>query len=340
MLDWEFRQPWLLLLALLAPVVYYLAVRSPNRVNFSTLQVFQSVPRSLRGRLSNVPSIMLSAAAVCLAVALAGPRTPDAETKVSREGIAIMMVVDRSSSMNARDMIQGDASVDRLTAVKGVFRHFVLGEEGRGGRPDDLIGWIGFAHYADSLCPLTLDHGNLATIVDDLEIVTQESEDGTAIGDGLALAVERLRRNKAKSRIAILLTDGVNNRGNISPDRAAELASSQDVKVYCIGAGTNGLAPFPVQDFFGRTVMRPVQVEIDEATLKQIAEKTGGQYFRATDLQSLAAVYDEIDQLERTEVTELRYLQYTEHYHAFVLCAFVMLSGSLICTGTVFRRLP
>jgi Ca-activated chloride channel family protein len=277
-----------------------------------------------------------------MAVALAGPRTPDAETKISREGIAIMMVVDRSSSMNARDLVQGDASVDRLTAVKRVFRQFVLGGEGAGqGRPDDTIGLITFAGFADSLCPLTLDHGNLVSLVEDLEIVNQRSEDGTAMGDGLALAVERLRKSPARSRIAILLTDGVNNAGAIDPLKAAELAGSQNIKVYCIGAGTEGFAPVPAIDpFTGRTVLRQAFVEIDEAVLREIAEQTGGRYFRATDQAALADIYREIDALERTKVSELRYLQYHEHYGRWVIASLVFMAVAAVSRGTVFRCLP
>jgi Ca-activated chloride channel family protein len=340
--DWEFRDPWFLLVALAAPLVYWLATRSPSVVRYSSLAIADLAPRSLAVRLVRMPAILAAASVVCMAVALAGPRTPDAETKISREGIAIMMVVDRSSSMNARDLVQGDASVDRLTAVKRVFRQFVLGGEGAGqGRPDDTIGLITFAGFADSLCPLTLDHGNLVSLVEDLEIVNQRSEDGTAMGDGLALAVERLRKSPARSRIAILLTDGVNNAGAIDPLKAAELAGSQNIKVYCIGAGTEGFAPVPAIDpFTGRTVLRQAFVEIDEAVLREIAEQTGGRYFRATDQAALADIYREIDALERTKVSELRYLQYHEHYGRWVIASLVFMAVAAVSRGTVFRCLP
>jgi Ca-activated chloride channel family protein len=209
------------------------------------------------------------------------------------------------------------------------------------GRPDDLIGLIAFAGYADSLCPLTLDHGSLVSMLEDLEIVRTRGEDGTALGDGLALAVERLRQSKAKSKVVILLTDGVNNTGAIDPPRAAELAASQNVKVYSIGAGTDGLAPFPTIDpFTGRQVLEPTYVEIDEETLKAIADKTGGRYFRATDREGLANIYAEIDRLERTKVTEVRYLQYTEHYVSFVVAGLGLMTVAAVAGGSVFRRLP
>ncbi len=352
-MPWEFRDPLLLIVALIAPLIFVVASRSASAVRYSSLNIPDRSPRSWRVRLAKVPAVLAALAIVSLAVALAGPRTPDAETKVSREGIAIMMVVDRSGSMNARDLVKDDLSVDRLAVVKDVFRQFVLGGDdrsspflrsrasGAAGRPDDMIGLVAFAGYADSLCPLTLDHGSLVSMVEDLEIVRTRDEDGTAIGDGLALAVERLRQSKAKSKVVILLTDGVNNAGAIDPPRAAELAASQNTKVYSIGAGTDGLAPFPTVDpFTGRQVLEPTYVEIDEETLKAIADKTGGRYFRATDREGLSEIYAEIDRLERTEVTEVRYLQYTEHYVSFVVAGLGLMAVAAVAGGSVFRKLP
>lgn len=337
----EFRDPLLLLLLLLVPLLFIAAVRSPSAVRFSSLTIPDLAGRSWRVRLAVVPAVLWMLAVASLAVALAGPRTPDAQTKVSREGIAIMAVIDRSGSMHARDLVKNDLSVDRLSVVKDVFRQFVLGGKAQSGRPDDPIGLIAFARYADSLCPLTLDHGNLVSMVDDLEIVNERDEDGTALGDGLALAVERLRQSTAKSKIVILLTDGVNNAGSIEPGQAAELAASQQIKVYCIGAGTDGLAPFPVIDpFTGREQLQPTYVEIDEEALKQIAERTGGRYFRATDKDSLATVYAEIDRLERTKISEVRYLQYTEHYKPLVIGALGLMAAAAIAKGSLFRTLP
>lgn len=342
MTSWQLRDPLFLVLLWLAPVVYWLASRRRSAVQYSSLDLLDHAPHSLRARLTWVPPILLALAVALLAVAMARPRTPDAQTKVSREGIAIMMVVDRSGSMNARDLVQDDYSVDRLTVVKDVFHKFVLGGGGSGrGRPDDMVGLIAFARYADSLCPLTLDHGNLVAIADDLQVVDQQEEDGTAIGDALALAVERLRRYKARSKVIILLTDGANNTGAVEPPRAAELAASQNIKVYCVGAGTNGVAPYPVRSpLTGRIEWAPMPVRIDEQTLQDIADKTGGQYFRATDRHTLSRVYEKIDTLERTKVTEFRYLQYTEHYGSFVIAALGLLAGALVADGTVFRRVP
>ena len=337
----EFRDPWFLTLLLLAPIAVGLARRSPSALRFSSLVVVDRAGPTWRVRLSSLPALMSGLAVACLAIALARPRTPDAQSKVIREGIAIMSVIDCSGSMNARDLVKDDLGIDRLTVVKEVLQEFILGGGATRGRPDDLIGLISFAGYGDSLCPLTLDHGNLATMVQDLAIVHEEGEDGTAIGDGLALAVERLRESKAKSKVIVLLTDGVQNAGAIDPEQAAELAVAQQVKVYCIGAGTNGLAPFPAQDpFTGRKTLRRIHVEIDEDGLKQIADKTGGRYFRAIDKDAMREIYAQIDQLERTEVSELRYLQYNEQYIPWVIAALILLAAWSLSLGTLFRTLP
>ena len=339
----EFRDPAFLALGLLTPAVFWLATRSPAVVTYSSLKIADRGPRSWRAKFSMLPPLILSLAYLALVFAVAGPRTPDAATKVSRDGIAIMMVIDHSSSMEARDLVEGDYSVDRLTVVKDVFRQFVLGEDSSAGkgRPDDTIGLIAFAGYADSLCPLTLDHGNLTTISNDLQIVEYREDDGTAIGDGLALAVERLRRSKAKSKVAILLTDGVSNAGAVDPKQAADVAESIGVKVYCIGAGTQGEAPFPTVDpFTGRRVLRLMDVELDEDTLREIANTTGGKYFRATDKEALKNVYAEIDQLERTKVTEFRYLQYNEHYASLVAVGLMLIGIAVTTRASIWRTLP
>lgn len=340
MLDWELRDPLFLLLGLLAPLVFALASRLPATVRYSSLALVDAAPRSWRTRLAPLPAVLLAVATGALAIALAGPRTGESTREVKREGIAIAMVVDRSGSMQARDFVADDVSVSRLDAVKDVFREFVLGGSIGRGREDDLIGLVSFARYADGLCPLTLDHRNLTAILEDLEIATERGEDGTAIGEGLALAVERLRRNPARSKAAILLTDGVNNAGDIEPLQAAELAAQHGIRVYAIGAGRNGFAPVPVQTRGGRVVLRRAYVEIDERTLEQIAERTGGRYFHATDLDGLEQVLAEIDALERSEISEVRYLEYREHYAAFVGSALGLMAFSALLSGTLLRRLP
>lgn len=337
---WELRDPLFLAAGLLAPIVYLIASRLPASLTYSSLALANAAPRSLRARMSALPAIMLALATLCLAMAMAGPRTGDATSKVKREGIAIMLAVDRSGSMDARDFVKGDYSVSRLDAVKGALREFVLGGDTGAGRPNDLIGVVAFGTYADGICPLTLDHGNLIAIVNDLEVANVRSEAATAIGEGLALAVERLRAHPAQSKVVVLLTDGVNNAGEIEPLQAAELAAGLGIKVYTVGAGTTGVAPMPVRTRDGRTMLRPNAVEIDEPTLVRIAERTGGHYFNAKNAKGLDKTYAAIDRLERTEITEIRYLQYHEHYAFFVLVALTLIALAAISAGTVLRRLP
>jgi len=348
--DWEFRDPWFCLLTLVGPIVYHLlSRRHPASVMYSTLTVIDQAPRTLRTRSANLPAMLFAIAPVAMAIALAGPRSGDDETRIGKEGIAIVMVVDRSSSMHARDLVPTDRNIDRLAVVKAMFKNFVIGEGSDtfsmanvgAGRPDDVIGLVAFAGYADGLCPLTLDHGNLLNILEDVQIVTQRSEDGTALGEGLALAVERLRTHPARSKVAILLTDGVSNAGNIAPVQAAELAAAHNVSVYCIGAGTRGVAPIPVPNpFTGQIEWQKARVDIDETILEMIAAKTNGQYFRATDAQSLAQIYNQIDRLERTEITELRFLQYHEWYGPFVWIALTAIIMAGLLGASFFRRLP
>lgn len=342
MLDWELKDPWFIALAMLAPLVYLLMRRAKSTVLYSSVTMVRQASRSLRARLAFIPPLTMALAVVCLSVGLARPRTPDALTRVKREGIAIMLVIDRSGSMEARDLVKGDYSIDRLSVVKDVVKSFVLGGESMGsGRPDDIIGLVSFAGYADSHCPLTLDHGNLSLMVDELEVVHDRNEDGTAIGDALALAVERLRRSKAKSRIVVLLTDGENNAGVIRPMQSAELAADHQIKVYCIGTGTNGIAPMPTIDpFTQRTRLMSVRVSIDEKTLQEIAGKTNGKYFRATDAETLEQIYQEIDRLERTEISETRFLRYSEHYQWWVGIAICLIGFAMLGSMTIFRRLP
>lgn len=340
--NFEFRNVWwLLLLIPTVPITLYLTRRPTATIKYSSLALIEPITSSWRIKLSWLPSWLYTIGCVLGIIALAGPRTSDQQVRIDRDGIAIVMVIDLSSSMNARDLVADDRSVDRLQVVKKVFRNFVLGEQDLPGRPNDMIGIVAFAGHADSICPLTFDHQNLALMVEQLEIVTAQAEDGTAIGDGLALAVERLRESKAKSRIAILLTDGEHNAGVIQPQKAAELAADQGVKVYTIGAGTEGVAPVPVRDpFTGETVLRAAEVRIDEKTLKSIADATDGHYYRATDVDSLSEIYSQIDKLERTEISEELFVRYTEKYTVILLLAGLFLTISTLLRSTILRQIP
>lgn len=336
----EFRQPVLLLCSLLAVPVYLWARSDGGRVRFSSLRLLPQAAATWRIRLSVLPPIFLALAALALAIALAGPRAADRQTRVKKQGIALMMVIDVSGSMQALDLSEPERERTRLDAVKEVTADFVRGGRGLPGRPDDLIGIVSFAGFADTRCPLTLDHENLLIAASQLQLATKPEEDGTAIGDGLGLALERLRESSAKSKVAILLTDGVNNRGDTSPQQAAELAATIGAKVFTVGAGTNGMAPVRVNDPFGRSFLQRMPVEIDEKMLKSIAERTGGRYYRVTDAQALERVYREIDALSRSEFIEQRYRQYHEYYPHALGLGLGLLALSLLLSGTLLRRLP
>lgn len=335
-MDWELSAPVFLVLILLAPLVGWAASKLPASLTYSSLEIVAGAPASLRGRLAGFPAVALALAVVALAVALSGPRTGDSSSRIKTEGISIVMAVDRSGSMQARDFVKGDSSTSRLDAVKDVFREFVL----RPRRDEDLVGLVVFARYADSVSPLTFDRGNLLTILGDVEIVRERSEDGTAVGQGLALAVERLRGQETPSKVVILLTDGVNNAGDIDPLQAAELASRFGIRVYTIGAGTTGYAPVPVTLPGGRTVLQRAFVEMDEDTLRVIAENTGGRYFHAADADALERVIDEIDRLERGEIDEIRYVDFEYHYAYFVLLALGLMGAAAFSNATLLRRIP
>jgi len=336
----EFTHPWYALAALAAVPALLLARRSAGRVVFSSLAALPSGGASWRTRMAWVPDALIAAAVFALGLALAGPRAGTNDARVHREGIAIVMTVDTSSSMAALDLAAKGKEETRLDAVKQVFHRFVVGEGGLEGRPDDAIGLVSFARYADTRAPLTLDHGNLIGALDNLQLTRDASEDGTAIGDGLALAVERLANAKAKSRVVILLTDGVNNAGVESPLGAAEWAKQNGIKVYTIGAGTNGMAPVRVDSPFGGTELVAQPVEIDEELLTRIADTTGGHYFRATDAASLASIYGEIDKLERTAMSEVRFVEYHEYYALFVELGLALAVIAFGLRGTFLRRLP
>jgi len=337
---WELRDPWFLLVALAAPFVFWLASRRTSVLTYSSLSLLDEAPKSWRVRLAKLPALLLALASVTLSVALAGPRIGDATTRVHREGIAISIIVDRSGSMDIID-IDRDAEKNRLEVVKDVLADFVSK------RPDDLIGLVAFGTFADGLCPLTLDHGNLQTVIRDLEGPRLDSERETAVGDGLALACERLRQLEVPSKIAILLTDGSSNAGIIEPDRAAQLALDLDIRVYTVGVGDpDGPYYARVTDtrtgesYLERIRRNAGQFRLDEETLRKIARMTGGRYFRATDSESLEEVYAQIDAMERTEVTEARYMEYEEKYVAWVTAAIIFIVMAGLGSETIFRRLP
>jgi len=292
---------------------------------------------------------------VLLVIALARPRRGTEQVRDISKGIAIEMALDRSSSMSAEMELRGK-KINRFDAAKMVFESFVLGDkQDLKGRPNDLIGMITFARYPDTACPLTLAHGALPKLLENARIVQRESEDGTAIGDAIALAAARLKTAEEtfasqtmdkdgkkdyeiKSKVIILLTDGASNCGKRSPISAARLAAEWGIKIYAIGVGGNEPV-MSIQTFFGVQKF-PTGQGVDETTLKAIAKITGGLYRRADTPEALKAVYEEIDTLEKSEIESIRYVDYKEQFVPFALWALVLLCIEVLLRCTVFRRIP
>jgi len=348
----ESPQAFLLLLAV--PLLLWLQRRGRGgAVRFSSTRNAARAGASLRQRLGFLPLLLRVAALVLLVVALARPQRGLQRVRDINRGIAIEMVVDRSGSM-AAEMEYDGRKMTRLDVVKRVFRDFVLGSDRLRGRPNDLIGMVAFARYADTVCPLTLAHGALDPFLDSVQLVQRREEDGTSIGDALALAAARLQKaeetlreqvreegRKAyeiKSRVIILLTDGENNAGKRTPLQAAELAADWDIKIYTIGIG-GGDAVATIQTPFGAYKV-PTRSRIDEGTLKAVAEATGGIYRRADSAQALEDVYDEIDELERSEIESIRFMDYEERFTGWALAALLVLVAETALRCFVFRRIP
>jgi Ca-activated chloride channel family protein len=356
MTTFRFADPlWLLLLLPLLLVLFLPRWRSPA-VLYSSVSLLEGLPITAAQRIKRLLPLCKYLGLAGLVIGLARPQKGKEEFRVRTEGIAIMMAIDKSGSMEALDFELDGERVNRLEVVKDVFRRFVAGdeEEELPGRPDDWIGLVAFGGFAHGLCPLTLDHGALLTLLDQVEIpqpkrdrqghVLDEKfalEDrATAIGDAIALGTERLRDATAKSRVLILLSDGEQTAGLIQPLDAARTARELGVRVYTIGVGTNDPVPVPFLDAFGRRQLRQQIFRLDEATLKAIAEETGGQYFSARSADSLAEIYAQIDELERTEAETLLYTEYRELYRAVLLPGAVLLLLHLLLTATRFSTLP
>lgn len=337
----ELAAPWLLLAAPLAVLLVWLSRRrGRRRVGFSSLLLTAALPETWRVRLAWLPATCLGIGAVLASVALARPRIGDERTVVRSEGIAIELVVDTSGSMWAHDFT-GDAGqpIDRLSAVKRVVREFVAGGEGLPGRAGDVLGLTVFAGYADATCPLTLDHDLLLESLDAAEIARTRFEDGTSIAQGLAVALGRLRDSAATSRVVVLLTDGVHNDPTTDPREVAGVAKELGVRVYTVGMGSTGLAPFPEVQDDGTVVMRARPVELDEALLQEIAEQTGGLYQRAGNTAALRAIYAEIDRLERVEIEGVTYRRWRELFPYPLAAAAALWVLALLMETTAFRRL-
>lgn len=312
---------------MVAYYIYRLRQGGGATMRISTVDGVRRVPRSIKYYLRHLPIVLRSLAVVLIAVALARPQSAQHNSNSTTEGIDIVMSLDLSGSMLARDF-----TPDRLGAAKEVASNFIMD------RPNDRIGLVVFAGESFTQCPLTTDKRSLLNLLGSVK--SGMIDDGTAIGNGLATAVNRLRESKAKSKVIILLTDGINNSGQIAPLTAAEIAQSYGIRVYTVGVGTMGMAPYPVIDMWGHLSFQPMKVEIDEKMLSQIAQMTGGKYFRATDNRRLKDVYDEINQLERSKVEVENFTRYQERFTLFVVLALILLVGEFALRQTWLRRLP
>ncbi len=321
------EDPWFLLLLLLLPLfIYFTWFRRKGSDSQMTLPFLEGLKLGgWKPVLKNLMRILSLLAFAGLVIAMARPQEALQEENITSEGIDIVLAVDVSGSMLARDF-----EPDRLGAAKNMGIDFVDKRE------FDRIGLVVFAGESFTQCPITADHQVIKKLFS--EVRSGLIEDGTAIGMGLATSVSRLKDSKAESKVVILMTDGVNNSGFIDPITAAETAEQFSVKVYTIGVGTEGNAPYPVKTMFG-TRLQQMEVNIDEDLLKEIAEKTGGQYFRATDNNSLQKIYDQIDKLEKTEIEVSRVKRRTERFYPFVFASLFILGFSLLLNYTLFRKI-
>lgn len=345
--------PWALALLIIPLALLVLRLRKPAAVALPAVATGMRLPRTFRQRLVWLPRVLALIGVMTLIVALARPQVGSGKEITSTDAVAIQLVVDRSGSMAAPMSLDGQ-EMNRLDVVKRVLRGFLLGDGKQlKGRPADLIGLVQFAGFADTKCPMVRDHRTLQQLADSIPMAQQRFEDGTAIGDGLALAAARLRtaeqdlkarhNNKSdddfriKSKVIILLTDGDNNRGEHDPLEAAKLAAEWGIKVYTIGIGSDGYQIMRTP--FGDQRM-PFRAEVDEKTLTAIADATGGKYWRAQDGAALREIYSAIDQLEKSSVKTLDYVDYQEAFIPWAIAGAALLALQTLLGHTILRRTP
>jgi len=346
--DYEF-----LFLLLLLPLIAYWSFKKISRPTwkFSSIQVIKGAPKSLRLRLVSLPLVFQLVCLVLLIFVMARPQSGDERSEIIRQGIAIMMVLDRSSSMKQKDFIVDNTAQSRFSSAKEAFKKFVVGDEGVGGRDNDMVGMLSFARWADTHSPLTLDHQMIVDLLEDVDMAQNQQEDGTAIGEAIAAACEKLKRTEKfphppRSKIMVLITDGkesVSNRDKsaIKPKDATELAQSLGIKIYTIGVAPQAGEPVVTTNpFTGQEILRRRQVEVDEKLLSDISKLTGGQYFRASDNERLKEVMENIDILEKSNIEDTRYTRYSEKYLPILLVMIGIWVCSTLLSETYLKRGP
>lgn len=326
----EFASPHFLFILIVIPllVLWYIFRNNKQQayIRFSDTGFFDKLPRTWKSYLRHIVFALQMVALGLFIIAIARPQSSSKNQTVNIEGIDIVLAMDISSSMLAADL-----KPDRLEAAKTVAADFVSG------RPGDRMGLIVFSGETFTQVPLTTDHGMMLNMLKDMKCGMLE--DGTAIGDGLASAVSRLKDSEAISKVVILLTDGDNNAGSIDPSTAAEMAKLFGIRVYTIGAGTRGTAPYPVQTPFGGIQYQQVPVTINETLLQQIADETGGKYFRAESESKLQQIYDEIDKMERSKIEVNEFKRLHEEFYPFVIWGLILLVLSFILKNTIFKSI-
>jgi Ca-activated chloride channel homolog len=341
----RFEQPWLLLLVLLLPLFWLIGSRfqRPPAIRFAAARIFESATTFRRSWRKSVQNALYYFGCACLIVALARPQFGTATNRIHANGIDIMILLDVSLSMLSEDYSIGAKRASRLEVVKQVTEKFISG------RPDDRIGVIAFSGRAYLISPLTLDHTwlveNLARlsirrIGDQTAIGSSLVEDGTAIGSALATAANRLRDKRAKSRVIVLLTDGDNNAGKIPPLTAAEAAAAIGIKIYTIGAGTNGLVPFPHSDGFGNTYYSQEYMPFKEDTCREIAKIGNGIFFRAADTKTMTEIFEQIDQFEKTETQLQKYESYQDIFIWLLGAGVCLLGATFALSETIWSKVP
>jgi len=316
----------------IAAILYARENKSASGLRFSSGELLGNLKSSLKLKLSQNIFFLRILSVSFIILAIARPSSPVEDSKIQSEGIDIVLAIDCSTSMLAEDFKLAGKRQNRIEVVKDVVKDFIRG------RLQDRIAIVVFGARAYTVCPLTLDYNWLLENVE--RIKAGMVEDGTAIGSGIATSLSRLKDTKAKSKIIILLTDGRNNTGKISPQTAEEMAKALKIKVYTIGAGSRGMVPYPTKDFFGNTVYQPVQIDIDEDLLMKTASETNAKYFRATDTESLREIYKEIDKMEKVKIEDKGYLEYNELFPYFLISGLVVLLLEIILANTFLRKLP
>ena len=332
MIFFQFQNPWLLLFLLALPLLA-LQVRRDYQatVHFPSLATLKALRPSKVDLYAGLPYIIRFLAMTLLVIALARPQEGHKSTEILSVGVDIMLALDTSGSMRALDFIEEEKRITRLSVVKGVVSEFIEN------RPTDRIGMVVFGEQTYTQCPLTLDQGILQSFLSKLEIGM--AGDSTAIGSAIGIAVKRLKDLDSASKVIILLTDGRNNAGTLAPLQAAQTAKTFGIKIHTIGVGTQGKAPFLVNSIFGQRYVYQ-EVDIDETTLTEISKITGGQYFRATDLESLKNIYKQIDEMEKSEVKVIDHSEYKELFHYFLVPGLMFLLLEVGLSNSLLRRIP